>query len=128
MEKIKKMGQIKNFDKEYVELHSEVLKTVNNDFWREKICELLTKEIRNTDNDTRKFLIDNPYDRFIIYDNCFVFGYRPTLKKLICLNDYIVVHDIVSNEILIAIKLIFELYQTYGSINCSYSALLAECL
>ncbi len=119
---------IQNNKTEYIAIHSEVINKVDNDFWKNKICKLLQKEIRNVDDETKQFLINNPYNEFTIYDNCFIFGYRPTLKKLICLNDFIIIHDIDSSEVSLAIKLIFELYQEFGCINGTYKALLAQCL
>lgn len=121
------MTQNKNNDTDYIDIHSEVLNRIDNDFWNEKICNLLKREIKNVDYETRQFLFNNPYNEFIIYDDCFVFGYRPTLKKLICLNDFIIIHDIDSTEVLSAIKLIFELYQEYGCINGTYKELIAQC-
>lgn len=116
-----------NNDMDYINIHSEVLNKIDNDFWKEKVCKLLKNEIKNVDYETRQFLFNNPYSEFIIYDDCFVFGYRPTLKKLICLNDFIIIHDIDSNEVSSAINLIFELYQKYGCINGTYKALIAQC-
>ena len=118
---------INNIEKKYIEIHSKVLNKIDNEFWKEKICKLLKKEIKNVDYETRQFLINSPYNEFIIYDDCFIFGYRPKLRKLVCLNDFIIIHDIDSKEILSAIKLIFELYQEYGCINGTYKALLAQC-
>lgn len=116
-----------NNDTEYIDIHSEVLNKIDNEFWREKICKLLKKEIKNVDYETRQFLINNPYSDFFIYNDCFVFGYRPDLKKLSCLNDLIIIHDIESKEVQSAINLIFELYQEYGCINGTYKALLSQC-
>ncbi len=118
---------INNNEKKYIEIHTKVLNRIDNEFWKEKICKLLNKEIKNVDYETRQFLFNNPYNEFIIYDDCFVFGYRPTLKKLVCLNDFIIIHDIELSEISSALKLIFELYQEYGCINGTYKALLAQC-
>lgn len=116
-----------NNDMDYINIHSEVLNKIDNDFWKEEICKLLKNEIKNVDNETRKSLFNNPYCEFIICNDCFVFGYRPTLKKLICLNDFIIIHDIESNELSSALNLIFELYQKYGCVNTTYKALLAQC-
>lgn len=112
---------------DYIDIHSAALNRIDNDFWKEKICNLLKREIKNVDYETRQFLFNNPYNEFIIYDSCFVFGYRPTIKKLICLNDFIIIHDIELSEILSALKLIFELYQEYGCINGTYKALIEQC-
>lgn len=94
----------------------------------EKIIKFLQREIKNVDYETKQFFINNPYSDFIIYDDCFVFGYRPNLRKLICLNDFIIIHDIDSSEISSAIFMIFDLYQKYGCINGTYKALLAQSL
>ncbi len=119
--------EIKNDEKEYIGIHSEILNSISDDFWKEEICNLLRNEITNKDNETRQLLLKNPYSEFIIYDDCFVFGYRPNLRKLICLNEYSVIHDIDSTEIPSAIQLIFKLHNEYGYINGTYQALLAQC-
>lgn len=74
-------NKISNNNADYIDIHSKALKGIDNDFWKEKICNLLKKEIMNVDCETRQFLLGNPYNEFIIYDDCFVFGYRPTLKN-----------------------------------------------
>lgn len=117
-----------NNEWEYIQIHSEVLNKINDEFWKEKIIKFLQREIKKVDYETKQFLINNPYSDFIIYDDCFVFGYRPNLRKLICLNDFIIIHDIDSSEISSAIFMIFDLYQKYGCINGTYKALLAQSL
>ena len=116
-----------NNDTDYIDIHSEVLNRIDNDFGKEEIYNLLKREIKNIDYETKQFLVNNPYKEFFIYNDCFVFGYRPTLKKLVCLNDFIIIHDIELSEISSALKLIFELYQEYSCINGTYKALLARC-
>lgn len=117
---------LRDNEKKYIEAHSKILTEIPDEFWKNKICNLLKREIRKADDETVQFLINNPFTEFILYNDCFVFGYSETLKKLICLNDFIIIHEIESYEVSSALKVIFELYQEYGCINGTYKALLSH--
>lgn len=115
------------FNDEYINMHSEVLNNVCDDFWRDEIVNLLNQAINGADEEVKKILINNPFDTFIVYDDCFIYGYIPTLRKLICLNNATVIHELDADDISSAINCAYQLYQEYGYINGTYDALLSEC-
>lgn len=113
--------------KEYINMHSEVLNNVCDNFWRGEIVNILNRAINEADEEGRKFFINNPFDRFIICDDCYIMGYMPTLRKLICLNNSSVIHELDADDIPSAVICFLRLTSDYGYINGTYTALLSEC-
>ena len=114
-------------NKEYIDIHSDALNGIKDVFWRNEIVNLLNKKIKKADIEEKHLLINNPYDRFIIHDDCFIFGYRSSLAELICLNDTIIIYELEANDILSAINCAVRLYHKYGCIIATYATLLEEC-